>query len=91
MIRIEFTGEYEKTLRRQLKKNYSLREDVDRAVRRFRRNFKDTRLCTHALKKRMRGKYAFSVTNDVRIVFIWIGKSTARFLAIGKHADVYGH
>lgn len=70
MIRIEFTGEYEKTLRHLLKKNYSLREDVDRAVGRFHRNFKDTRLHTHVLKKRMRGKYAFSVTDDVRIIFV---------------------
>ena len=58
-------------------------------IKRFRRNPKDTRLKVHALKKRMRGKWAFSVTHDMRIVFEWLGKSTVRFLAIGKHGDVY--
>lgn len=72
-----------------LRKNLSLREDVDRAVHRFCRNPKDTRLHTHALKKRMRGKWAFSVTDDVRIIFVWTEKSAARFLAIGSHTDVY--
>lgn len=90
MIRIEYTGAYEKTLRRVLEKSPALHSNIDISVNRFRRNPKDTRIHAHALKKRMKGKYAFSVTDDMRIVFVWLGKSTARFLAIGEHRDVYG-
>lgn len=70
MTRIEYTGAYEKTFRRLLEMNPSFREDIDSAVKRFCKNPKDTRLHTHSLKKRMRGKYAFSVTGDIRIIFI---------------------
>ena len=89
MIRIEYTGAYEKVFRRLLEKNPSLHDDIDISVKRFCRNPKDTRIHTHALRKRMRGKYAFSVTGDIRIIFVWLGKSTARFLVIGSHTDVY--
>ena len=58
-------------------------------VRLFRKNPDDTQLKNHKLKKRLSGKYAFSITDDIRIVYEWIGKNTARFLAIGGHAEVY--
>jgi len=90
MIRIEFTEPYHSSLRKTLEKNSTLHKNINTAVKRFVRNSIDTRLHTHALKKRMKGKWAFSVTDDIRIVFIWMGKSTARFLAIGSHRDVYG-
>lgn len=90
MIRIEFTGAYEKMLRGTLQKNVSLKSGVDVSIKQFCRNPKDTRLRTHALKKRMKGKYAFSVTEDIRIIFIWKGKSSVRFLAIGSHTEAYG-
>jgi len=37
----------------------------------------------------MKGKWAFSVTDDIRIVYEWLGKTTVRFLAIGRHSKVY--
>jgi len=37
----------------------------------------------------MKGKFAFSITDDIRIVYEWLGKSTVRFLAIGEHEKVY--
>lgn len=55
----------------------------------FRKNPFDTRLRVHALRKKLQGKHAFSVTKDIRIVFEWLGKTTVRFLAIGGHKDVY--
>ena len=91
MIRIEFTGAYTHSLRKLVDEYTLVRKNVDIAVNQFRKNPKDTRLYTHALKKRMKGKYAFSVSDDIRIIFVWLGKSTARFLAIGKHKEVYGH
>ena len=58
-------------------------------IRWFRKNPEDTRLRIHALRERMEGKWAFSVTGDTRIVFEWLGKNTARLLAIGPHKVVY--
>jgi mRNA-degrading endonuclease YafQ of YafQ-DinJ toxin-antitoxin module len=53
------------------------------------RNPDDTRLDRHPLTKKMGGKWAFSITDDIRIVYEWLGKNTVRFLAIGKHRKVY--
>lgn len=66
-----------------------LAEEVSLRVRWFERNSEDTRLKNHDLHKRMLGKFAFSITNDVRIVYKWLGKNEVRFLAIGGHKKVY--
>lgn len=89
-MKILVSGQYNRMYRNLCAKDPDIVETIIKRVILFRKNSKDTRLHTHALKKRMRGKYAFSVTDDIRILFIRIGKSTARFLAIGRHTDVYG-
>jgi len=58
-------------------------------IKRFQKNPKDTRLKVHPLKRRMRGKWAFSVDEDIRVVFEPLGKNMVRFLAIGGHPKVY--
>ncbi len=71
-----------------------LRKLRDHKMRRLRgyltqKNPNDTRLDNHQLTKRMEGKWAFSITDDIRIVYEWLGKNTARFLAIGGHSKIY--
>ena len=58
-------------------------------IARLRKNPKDSRLEAHPLRKRLKGKLAFRVTDDVRVVFEWLGKNTVRLLAIGGHKKVY--
>ncbi|MBI2086543.1 hypothetical protein HYT74_04330 [Candidatus Daviesbacteria bacterium] len=53
------------------------------------KNPQDTRLKNHSLTGRMIGKWAFSITGDIRIVYEWLGKTAVRFLAIGGHKKVY--
>ncbi len=66
-----------------------LMDEIDSRVQWFRKNAEDTRLKNHDLHKKMLGKFAFSITNDVRIVYKWLGKNEVRFLAIGGHPKVY--
>jgi mRNA-degrading endonuclease YafQ of YafQ-DinJ toxin-antitoxin module len=37
----------------------------------------------------MKGKWAFSITDDIRIIYEWKDKNVVRFLAIGTHPEVY--
>ncbi|OGG27543.1 hypothetical protein A3A64_02805 [Candidatus Gottesmanbacteria bacterium RIFCSPLOWO2_01_FULL_48_11] len=60
-------------------------------IRWFRKNPDDTRLRNHALHKKLAGKWAFSITGDIRIVYEWVGMSTVRLLAIGGHKMVYNN
>lgn len=67
----------------------SLKAEIDQRMIWFQRNPTDTRLDNHALTKKMEGQWAFSITDDIRIVYEWTNKTTARFLAIGPHKKVY--
>lgn len=90
MIKISFFSSYEQDLRELFEKESQLHDKIDISIDRFKENPHDTRLRTHALRKRLKGKYSFSITNDVRIVFEWVGKTRVRFLAIGSHTNAYG-
>jgi mRNA-degrading endonuclease YafQ of YafQ-DinJ toxin-antitoxin module len=89
MIRIRTEGQYDQMYQSLTENDLELRELVLYKVNLFRKNPKDTRLDNHPLHKRMEDKWAFSITDDIRIVYEWLGKSTARFLAIGGHPAVY--
>ncbi len=56
----------------------------------FKKNPDDTRLDNHELTKRMKGKWAFWITGDIRVVYKWTGKNEVCFLDIGGHPEVYG-
>ena len=58
-------------------------------IARLRKSPKDTRLEVHPLRRRLKGKWSFRVTDDVRVVFERLGKNTIRLLAIGGHQKVY--
>ena len=72
-----------------VKESFPIKKEVVKRIFWFRKNPNDSRLCNHALTKRMKGKFAFNITGDIRIVYEWLGKNTARFLAIGTHHKVY--
>ena len=46
-------------------------------------------LRTHRLSGELAGRWAFSVTYDVRVVFRFLEGDEALFLAIGPHSTVY--
>lgn len=89
MVRVEYHGKYQDDLNFLLDKEQDLFQEINKRIIWFQKNSNDTRLDNHALTERMEGKWAFSITGDIRIVYEWLGKSTARFLAIGKHSEVY--
>ena len=89
MIKIQLAGSYQQKYRKLVEKEPKYKKLVLNKVRLFQRNPGDTRLKNHSLRKRMQGKWSFSINNDVRIVYEWMAHNTARFLVIGKHSSVY--
>ena len=89
MLKIRRSGNFNNNLRLICNDNEELLLLTNEKVKLFENNPHDTRLENHALRRRMKGKWAFSITNDIRIVYEWIGKGTVRFLAIGTHRQVY--
>lgn len=89
MVKVTFSGKFNKMYDELLAEDPNLEDLVDNIVIIFIKNPKDTRLRNHKLSKKMIGKWAFSITDDIRIVYEVIGKNTVRFLAIGPHEKVY--
>lgn len=58
------------------------------ALRRFATDPRDPLLRTHKLKGELEGYWAFSVDEDLRVVFRWEGEE-AFLVNIGSHDQVY--
>jgi addiction module RelE/StbE family toxin len=89
MIRIKIGKKFDNQYLTLVNKNPELKEIALEKIKLFRSNHQDTRLRNHSLTKRLEGKWAFSITSDIRIVYEWTGQTTIRLLGIGLHRDVY--
>ena len=58
------------------------------ALRRFAPDATDPLLRVHKLKGELRGYWAFSVDEDLRVLFRWDG-DTAFLVNLGSHDEVY--
>ncbi len=89
MIKIRLRKGYPKQYEELTEEDGELKKLIFKKVRLFEKNPDDSRLRNHALTRKMEGLWAFSITDDIRIVYEWIGKQSVRFLAIGSHKEVY--
>ncbi len=89
MVKVEFKGKFSTMYRNLTKDDAELRDLIADTIRLFEKNPDDTRLDNHALTRKMSGKWAFRINDDIRIVYEWVGNNTVRFLAIGSHKEVY--
>lgn len=89
MLLVEYAGQYRRNAQKLLKEKVISQPLIEQSIRLFRKNPEDTRLANHALKRRLSGRWAFSITDDIRVIYEWRGKKLVRFLAIGTHETVY--
>lgn len=89
MVKIRELGEYVEMLEDLLVEDPALESVIRERTKWFRKNPNDTRLDNHLLTKKMESKWAFSITDNIRIVYEWLSKTTVRCLAIGGHGRVY--
>lgn len=89
MIHIKRSGEFNTMLKELTVKKPTFSSLVKIKIKLFINKPDDTRLRNHKLIGRMKGKFAFSITSDIRIIYEWKSKKVARFLTIGTHPNVY--
>ena len=89
MVKIKRHGKFDQMLEKLCNTDEEMHQLVEERIIWFRRNPNDTRLRNHVLTKSMEGKWAFSITGDIRIIYEWKNKTTVRFLTIGPHTTVY--
>jgi addiction module RelE/StbE family toxin len=88
-IKPKLTGNFQEAYTLLVKEKPELKHEIAESVKLFCKNSNDTRLGNHPLRGRMKGKWAFSVTDDVRVIYERRGKNIVRFLTIGFHHEVY--
>ena len=89
MIKIINSGDFDLMYRQLIREQSISADEISDIILQFKKNPDDARLLNHPLKRDMKGKWAFSITDDIRVVYEWLGKTTVRFLAIGGHKKVY--
>ena len=90
IIRVDFSAEYIRNLQELYSENSIIKEEIEKRIKWFCKKPSDERLEDHPLRGELFGKQAFSITDDIRIVYKWVGKNRVKFLAIGGHSKVYG-
>ncbi len=86
MYEIYYSPAFLRKLKRLLKKNSRLKQQVGRATKILSQNPKNPKIRLHKLSGR--NNWSVSVTHDIRIIMSIRG-NTVLFTDIGKHDDVY--
>jgi len=77
-------------LRKAKKLTPSEQKNLSERIEVFRKDPYSPRLKTHALRGRLKGLYAFSLTYSKRIIFTYVEKNKALLLDVGSHGEIYG-
>ncbi len=86
---IEFHPSYKKSFKKRIANNPILTSQVTERVKLFQQNPNNPILHNHRLTGVKKDLSSFSVTGDIRIVYLLVSKDKAIFLDIGSHNQVY--
>ena len=83
-----------RALKRTVRKNPTLKQDIEETLRLLQENPFAPQLATHKLKGKLAGSWACSVGYDLRIVFDFVKSANQQeddilLLEIGTHDEVY--
>ena len=88
-MNIYFHQDYKKAYQRRISKNLKLRQKTLERIKLFQKNPDNPSLKDHPLKGARMGLRAFSITGDIRIVYLPVSKGKVIFLDVGSHNQVY--
>ena len=85
---IRLTKGFDKSYKKRVSPKHNLRDTYVDRVMAFQKGVRDSLLDDHALKGKMKGKRAFSIAGDVRVVYEETDEAYI-FLDVGSHNQVY--
>lgn len=88
-MKIKFHNRFKKAYKLRIASNKKLVKQVQQRISLFQNNSKDPLLKDHGLTGAKRKLRAFSVTGDIRIVYLPISESEVMLFDIGSHNQVY--
>jgi addiction module RelE/StbE family toxin len=86
--KIDYSPTYLKKVKKIVKKNPQLKRSYTELLIKLANDPFDTTLHTHALTGELKGKYACSLTYDLRVIFK-LYDNIIHLLDIGSHDEVY--
>ncbi len=88
-MKIERHLSFKRSYQKRIAQNPKLSAQTILRIKLFSENPTNPALKDHSLKGRKLGLRAFSVSGDIRIVYIKISENHVLFLDIGSHNQVY--
>ena len=90
MVTIKLGKSFEKHFRTRIHFHKNLVRIYKEQVLLFIEDRQDPSLQDHVLSGKLNGMRAFSVTGDIRVLYVERGKDYYVFLDIGTHRQIYG-
>lgn len=88
-MKIKFYSRFRKAYKARIFPNKKLVRQTEKRIDLFKTDRRNSILKDHALVGAKRGLRAFSVSGDIRIVYLPITENEVVFLDIGSHNQVY--
>ena len=89
MISAIWDEAFKRSYKKRIKKNEERRRRFWGRMELFLASPFSPQLRTHKLSGKLEGQWAFSVDNDFRVVFEFIGEDKVLLIDIGTHDEVY--
>jgi addiction module RelE/StbE family toxin len=86
--RIELHHSFVKSYSKRIAKDEKLSKQYDKRINMFITGHRDAPINDHALTGDMQGRRAFSITGDIRVVYIEF-EDKIIFIDVGTHSQVY--
>lgn len=88
-MQLRFHASFEKAYKNRITLNRKLVSQTEQRIALFKSNPKNHILRDHALSGTKRGLRTFSITGDIRIVYLPISENEVIFIGIGTHNQIY--
>lgn len=89
MIRATWDEGFKRSYRKRVRNNSKLKKKFWEKMDIFLENPFFPQLRTHKLSGKLAGQWAFSVDDDCRIVFEFVGEARVLLIDVGSHDEVY--
>ena len=89
MIRAAWDQGFKKSYKKRVRNNSRLKKKFWKKMKIFLENPFFPQLRIHKLSGKLVGQWAFSVDDDCRIVFEFVGKDQVLLIDVGSHDEVY--
>ena len=89
MIKATWDQGFKRSYKKRVRNNSRLKKKFREKMKIFLENPFFSQLRTHKLSGKLAGQWAFSIDDDCRIVFEFVGKDQVLLIDVGSHDEVY--